>query len=73
MTMDISDIIQNLGGLSAMVLLPIWRTIGELRRGQERTNVILARDYVAKNECKHRHELIHADITRVYDRMDEMI
>lgn len=56
-----------------MVLLPIWRTIGELRRGQERTNVILARDYVAKNECKHRHELIHADITRVHDRMDEII
>ncbi len=73
MTMDISDIIQNLGGLSAMVLLPIWRTISELRRGQERTNVILARDYVAKNECKHRHELLHSDITRVHDRMDEII
>ncbi|MGE4268450.1 MAG: hypothetical protein AB7F25_13535 [Deferribacterales bacterium] len=73
MIMDISDIIQNLGGLSAMVLLPIWRTINELRRGQEKTNVILARDYVAKNECKHRHELLHADIARVHDRVDEIL
>jgi len=68
-----SDIIQNLGSLSAMVLLPLWRSIGELRKGQERTNVILARDYVAKNECKHKHQLLHSDISRIHERVDEII
>ncbi|TCK58187.1 hypothetical protein [Seleniivibrio woodruffii] len=68
-----SDIIQNLGSLSAMVLLPLWRSIGELRKGQERTNIILARDYVAKNECKHKHQLLHSDISRIHERVDEII
>lgn len=72
MTIEISDIIQTLGSLTSIILIPIWKTINELRKGQERTNVILARDYVAKNECKHRHELLHGDLNRIHERIDEV-
>jgi len=69
---EITDIIQTLGSMASVVLIPIWKTINELRKGQERTNVILARDYVAKNECKHRHETLHSDLNRVHKRIDEI-
>lgn len=72
MTIEISDVIQTIGSLASIILLPIWKTISELRKGQERTNVILARDYVAKNECRHNHELLHGDISRIHERIDEI-
>jgi len=72
MGFDIADVIQTLGSITSIVLIPIWRSIIELRKGQERTNVILARDYVAKNECKHKHEQIHSDMNRVHERIDKI-
>ena len=70
---DLSGIIQTLGSLSGFVLIPIWRSINELRKGQEKTNVILARDYVSKSECRHNHETLHKDINRIHERMDDVI
>jgi len=72
MTVEIVDIIQTMGSLASIVLIPIWKSMNELRKGQERTNVILARDYVAKNECKHKHDLLHSDIGRIHERIDEL-
>lgn len=72
MTIEITDIIQTLGSLTTVILIPIWKSINELRKGQERTNVILARDYVAKNECKHKHDQIHSDMYRIHERIDEL-
>lgn len=72
MTFEIPEIIQTLGSIASIVLIPIWRSINELRKGQERTNVILARDYVAKNECKHSHKMLHEDINRIHERIDEI-
>lgn len=72
MTIEIGDILRTFGSLTGLILIPIWRSINELRKGQERTNVILARDYVAKNECKHKHELLHGDISRIHERIDDI-
>jgi len=72
MSFEFFDIIQTLGSIASIVLIPIWKSINELRKGQERTNVILARDYVAKNECKHNHKILHGDITRIHERIDEL-
>lgn len=72
MTLEIFDVIQTLGSIASIVLIPIWKSINELRKGQERTNVILARDYVAKNECKHHHDKLHGDINRIHERIDEI-
>ena len=72
MTIEIPEVIQTLGSIASIVLIPIWKSINELRKGQERTNVILARDYVAKKECKHNHELLHTDINRMQERIDEL-
>ncbi len=73
MTLEFSDIIQTLGSLSGLILIPIWKSINELRKGQEKTNVILARDYVTKAECRHTHETVRKDMERVHERVDEMI
>ncbi|PLX65996.1 MAG: hypothetical protein C0602_12750 [Denitrovibrio sp.] len=72
MTYEIFDVIQTVGSTASIVLIPIWKSINELRKGQERTNVILARDYVAKNECKDKHKLLHSDINRIQERIDDL-
>lgn len=73
MTADVGDIIQIAGSLWGLILIPIWRSINELRKGQEKTNVILARDYVAKSECRHSHENLRSEMNRVHERLDEII
>jgi hypothetical protein len=73
MTGELLDIVQTLGSLVSVVLIPIWKSLDGLRKGQEKTNVILARDYVTKTECYARHQVIHEDMTRAHERMDEML
>jgi len=72
MNIELVDIIQTIGSLASVVLIPIWKSMNDLRKGQERTNVILARDYVAKSECKHKHDLLYSDINRIHERIDEL-
>ncbi|ADD69008.1 hypothetical protein Dacet_2246 [Denitrovibrio acetiphilus DSM 12809] len=71
MSIEISDIIQTVGSVASLVLIPIWRSINCLRDSQNKTNVILARDYVTKKECQHKHNLLHTDIVRIHGRIDE--
>ncbi|MGD9808894.1 MAG: hypothetical protein AB7E76_10785 [Deferribacterales bacterium] len=71
MTIEISDIIQTLGSIASLVLIPIWRSINALRESQNKTNIILARDYVSKKECRERHGQLHSDMIRIHARIDE--
>jgi len=72
MTIEISDIIQTLGSIASLVLIPIWRSINALSKSQTETNIILARDYTTKKECQQKHNQVHSDITRIHARIDEI-
>lgn len=69
--LEIPDIIQTLGSLASLILIPIWRSINSLRESQNKTNIILARDYVSKKECHERHSQLHSDMIRIHARIDE--
>lgn len=71
MSIEISDILQILGSLASLILIPIWRSINSLKDSQNKTNIILARDYVTKKECRNMHSQTHADIIRLHGRIDE--
>jgi len=71
MTIEVSDIIQTIGSIASLVLIPIWRSINALRDNQTKTNIILARDYMSKKECQQRHSQLHTDIVRLHARIDE--
>jgi len=72
MTIDVMDVVQTMGSLVSIVLIPIWKTMSDLRKGQAETNVILARDYVQKSECQNMHNKVHDDITRIHERIDDL-
>ena len=70
--MEMMDIVQTVGSLASIVLIPIWKSMNDLRKGQAETNVILARDYVQKSECQNMHNNFHGDIARIHERIDDL-
>lgn len=71
MAIEASEILQFISVGANLILLPIWKELKELRRGQEQTNITLAKEYMAKADCNQKHADINSDIKRIHDRIDE--
>jgi hypothetical protein len=57
------DIIQT---VISLVLIPIWKSIYDLK-------VLIANDYVTKNDCRAQNVKNEKDLRRIHERIDEVI
>jgi hypothetical protein len=68
---ELLSIVQTIGSLASLILIPVWNELKSLRKDIADTQVSIARDYPTKEDCQRRHADINADIKRVHDRIDE--
>ena len=71
MATELLSIVQTIGSLASLILIPVWNELKSLRKDIADTQVSIARDYPTKEDCQRRHADINADIKRVHDRIDE--
>jgi hypothetical protein len=63
MSIEFMDVIQTVGSLVSLVLIPVWKSISDLK-------VIMAKDYMTKADCQVRHMHIDESIVRIHERID---
>lgn len=71
MATELLSIVQTIGSLASLILIPVWNELKSLRKDIADTQVSIARDYPTKEDCQRRHADINADIKRMHDRIDE--